>query len=344
MIAGRVEELLAAGMSPERRAQLQELVGLLDRGDFDAFAHRMRDEGQNEWRRLAVAHPPGTGTGKAVTTGAVPHQRTTVQRDRLPGRQLSLAEAVVALGQLPPPPKPTLHDADTRVRTRWRVAAAAGVAAAVIAVLLGYHPPRLVLSAGRPIDVTPDIRVTGAPVFPPRGHYLMLWVKATQPNLAGYLTALARGRTTRPLDQGAETSERLIGREQYLDSQRTAIRLAIAAAGLDPRRVTVHVRDRGLLGPSAGLAYALAIEDLLTPGDLTGGRSIGVTGALLRDGRIAPIGWLLLKAHGALQDHATLLIVPGEEATTVVRRLTMTCGVATFADTLRALAARCAPA
>jgi len=105
--------------------------------------------------------------------------------------------------------------------------------------------------------------------------------------------------------------------------------------------VTVHIRDRGFLGPSAGLAYALALEDLLTPGDLVTGREVGVTGALLADGRIAPIGWVLIKAHGALADHATLLVVPAGEATAAVDRLVHTCGVANLRDAVRVLTADC---
>jgi CRP-like cAMP-binding protein len=303
--------------------------------EFPAFAQRMHDVGQAEWRRLAAEH-------RAAAARDLPAQRGAPQRDRMPGRPLSLREAVAALAQLPPP-QPTLPAGGPLRRSRWWLAVVAGTLTAIAGLLFGYHPPRLLLTAGRPIDVAADIRVSGAATFPPRGHYLMLWVKATQPNLAGYLTALVAGRTIVPLDQRTAPTDRDVGRQQYLNSQRTAIRLAVTAAGLDPRRVSVHIRDRGFLGPSAGLAYALAIEDLLTPADLTGGRLIGVTGELLPDGRVLPIGWLLLKARGAAQDHATLVVVPGGEATAVVRRVATTCGVTTFADSLLALTSRCGP-
>jgi PDZ domain-containing secreted protein len=309
-------------------------------GEFAAFAQRMHDEGQVEWRRLAGAHHGAGGPGDEATA-AVPRQRTTPQRDRLPGRPLSLAEAVAALAQLPPPPPTAASAPGPAIGRRWWIAAAVVIAGALGGLLFGYHPPRLVLSAGAPIDVSAEMRVAGTPTYPSTGHYLMLWVKATQPDLAGYLVARVEGRTTVPVDRAGEAADRAAGRREYLDSQRTAIRLAVLGAGLDPRRVTVHVRDRGFLGPSAGLVYALALEDLLTPGDLSRGRRIGVTGALLPDGSVGAIGWLLLKAHGAVDDHATLLIVPARQRTSAVDRLTTTCGAATLRDAVRDLATSC---
>jgi PDZ domain-containing secreted protein len=185
--------------------------------------------------------------------------------------------------------------------------------------------------------VTGDISVTGAATYPPSGHYLLLWVNARQPNLAGYFLAHLEGRTVVPLAGVDASEQRANGREQYLDSQQAAIRVALAAAGVDEHRVSVHIRDRGLVGPSAGLAYAVALADLLTPGDLTAGRTIGVTGELGGDGRVAPIGWLLLKARGAVEDHASLLLAPSPQARSADGILP-TCGVTSFRDALRAVA------
>lgn len=306
-------------------------------GAFAAYAQRMHDEGQAEWQRLAAAHR----TVAAPVAAARPARQGTPQRDRLPGRPLSLAEAVAALAQLPAGLERPASSPLPAIGRRWWFAGAAVVAGVLAAVLFAYHPPRLVLTAGRPIDVVSEIQVSGAPTYPPSGHYLLLWVRASQPDLFGYLTARMQGRTTVPLDRADEVGEREAGRHQYLDSQRTAIRLALTDAGLDPRRVIVHIRDRGFLGPSAGLAYALALEDLLTPGDLVTGRQVGVTGALLADGRVAPIGWVLIKAHGALADHATLLVVPAGEVTAAVDRLVHACGVTNLRDAVRVLTTGC---
>jgi PDZ domain-containing secreted protein/CRP-like cAMP-binding protein len=303
--------------------------------EFAEFSRRMHDEGENEWRRIAASH--------RLTPSGVPAPRVGSRRtpsraaDQVPGRTLSLAEAVRALTQLPDPPPVRAAIAAAPLRRRWWLATGAVVAAVVGSVLFAYHPPRLVLSAGRPIDVVADVRVTGAATYPPSGHYLMLWVKARQPTLAGLLTAWAQGRqtvATAPADDGEETRA---GRQQYLDSQHTAIMLALHDARLDPRAVSVRIRDRGFVGPSAGLVYALAVEDLLTPGDLTRGRVIGVTGAVLRDGSVEPIGWLTLKARGAEGDHASVLVVPDGQSAGAAGYVATTCGASTFAEALRDL-------
>ena len=58
-----------------------------------------------------------------------------------------------------------------------------------------------------------------------------------------------------------------------------------------PLALTHVTVDSGrVLGPSAGLAFTLSILDLLTPGELTGGGRVAVTGEILPDGSIGPIG------------------------------------------------------
>jgi PDZ domain-containing protein len=54
--------------------------------------------------------------------------------------------------------------------------------------------------------------------------------------------------------------------------------------------------DSGVVsGPSAGLAWSLGIVDLLTPGDLAGGRDVAVTGEILQDGSVGRIGGVVQK-------------------------------------------------
>lgn len=51
------------------------------------------------------------------------------------------------------------------------------------------------------------------------------------------------------------------------------------------------VIDSGTIeGPSAGLAYSLALVDELTPGELTGGAKVAVTGELGPDGKVGAVG------------------------------------------------------
>jgi len=49
-------------------------------------------------------------------------------------------------------------------------------------------------------------------------------------------------------------------------------------------------------GPSAGLAFTLAVIDLLSPGELTGGLRVAVTGTIALDGTVGPVGGPAQKA------------------------------------------------
>ena len=77
--------------------------------------------------------------------------------------------------------------------------------------------------------------------------------------------------------------------------------------------VDVKIDTGRVGGPSAGLAFTLTIIDELTPGDLTGGRPVAVTGTIEPDGRVGPIGGVAQKAVAAKDAGARLFIVPGDE-------------------------------
>jgi PDZ domain-containing protein len=74
-------------------------------------------------------------------------------------------------------------------------------------------------------------------------------------------------------------------------------------------------------GPSAGLMFTLGIIDKLTDDDLTGGRFIAGTGTVDADGKVGPIGGVLLKLITAREAGATVFLVPADncaEAVTAV--------------------------
>jgi PDZ domain-containing protein len=72
----------------------------------------------------------------------------------------------------------------------------------------------------------------------------------------------------------------------------------------------VRISSGDIGGPSAGLTWALGLYDLLTPGDLTGGRTIAGTGALGIDGRVYPIGGVDEKVLAASEAGARVLLLP----------------------------------
>ncbi len=63
-------------------------------------------------------------------------------------------------------------------------------------------------------------------------------------------------------------------------------------------------------GPSAGMMFALAIYDVLTPGALTGGKDIAGTGTIGLDGTIGPIGGIRHKMIGAHDGGAGYFLAP----------------------------------
>ena len=72
----------------------------------------------------------------------------------------------------------------------------------------------------------------------------------------------------------------------------------------------MNVDTTNIGGPSAGLAMTLAILDDLTPGDLTGGKRVAVTGTIDPAGNVGEIGGIEQKAVAARAAHVTLFIVP----------------------------------
>ncbi len=104
-----------------------------------------------------------------------------------------------------------------------------------------------------------------------------------------------------------------------------------------PVRIDIDTANVG--GPSAGLAFTLALIDDLTPGELTGGRSVAVTGAISADGSVLEVGGVKQKAARAHDAGVRLMIVPRAEAAEARRYAgdTRVVGVRTVDDALAAL-------
>jgi len=77
--------------------------------------------------------------------------------------------------------------------------------------------------------------------------------------------------------------------------------------------VDVKIDTGRVSGPSAGLAFTLTILDELTPGDLTGGKKVAVTGTIRSDGSVGPIGGAEQKAVTARRAGAKVFLVPTDE-------------------------------
>jgi PDZ domain-containing protein len=72
--------------------------------------------------------------------------------------------------------------------------------------------------------------------------------------------------------------------------------------------------ETGLVGgPSAGLAFTLALIDDLTEGELTGGRNVAVTGTIDAEGNVGPVGGVAQKTVTARKAGAIAFLVPPAE-------------------------------
>jgi PDZ domain-containing protein len=105
--------------------------------------------------------------------------------------------------------------------------------------------------------------------------------------------------------------------------------------------VDVRIDTSNIGGPSAGLAMTLSVLDELTPGNLTGGKLIAVTGEIATDGTVLEVGGVGQKAVAARHRGAQLFIVPMAEVADARKRAGSmpVVGVRTLDDALKALRA-----
>ena len=103
----------------------------------------------------------------------------------------------------------------------------------------------------------------------------------------------------------------------------------------------IVIESGRVVGPSAGLAYALEMIDLLTPGELTGGTSVAATGELANtSGAVGEIGGVAQKTLTVQRAGAEVFLVPRAnyaEAKAHASKALTVIPVDTVDDALRAL-------
>lgn len=91
-----------------------------------------------------------------------------------------------------------------------------------------------------------------------------------------------------------------------------------------PDGMSVEIDTGAIGGPSAGLAFTLALVDELTEGELTGGNRVAVTGSIGINGGVGAIGGLPSKASAVMQEGVRYFLVPtaqGEDDIAQARRV-----------------------
>ncbi len=109
---------------------------------------------------------------------------------------------------------------------------------------------------------------------------------------------------------------------------------------INPDEIMIGLTDVG--GPSAGLIFALAVVDKLTPGELTGGRFVAGTGEISQTGDVGAIGGIPFKMTAAREAGATVFLVPArncEEARSAAPEGLQLVKAATLAEAVSGLEA-----
>lgn len=75
----------------------------------------------------------------------------------------------------------------------------------------------------------------------------------------------------------------------------------------------VEIASDRIGGPSAGLAFTLKVLDVLTDGELTGGRRVAATGTMELDGSVGQVGGVAQKAVAVKEAGIELFLVPAGE-------------------------------
>jgi PDZ domain-containing protein len=80
----------------------------------------------------------------------------------------------------------------------------------------------------------------------------------------------------------------------------------------------IEFADSNVGGPSAGMMFSLGIIDMLTEGQLNGGKHVAGTGTIDPEGNVGPIGGIQQKLVGARDAGAEIMLAPQDNCAEVV--------------------------
>ena len=80
----------------------------------------------------------------------------------------------------------------------------------------------------------------------------------------------------------------------------------------------IEFADANVGGPSAGMMFSLGIIDMLTEGQLNGGKHVAGTGTIDPEGNVGPIGGIQQKLVGARDAGAELMLAPQDNCSDVI--------------------------
>ncbi len=133
-----------------------------------------------------------------------------------------------------------------------------------------------------------------------------------------FVFSVTRSRRARPSNEpGSEIEVTVVSRLAQSGELKGKPFIGIAPATKNLKYefpVDISIDPGPVSGPSAGLSFALAIIDKMTPRSLPGRRDVAVTGTISADGIVGAVGGVRQKSVAACSAGAHLMIVPvGEE-------------------------------
>ena len=171
-------------------------------------------------------------------------------------------------------------------------------------------------------------------------------VVAIEGRLVGSVREARRALDRVPVDEAIGLRVRAGGEVHDVELRRGPCQSSeeplVGISMVDPFPFEIEIASGDVGGPSAGLMFSLGLYDTLTPGDLTGGRTIAGTGTLTPQGGVGPIGGIVDKVIGAERVEADVFLVPAQnmpELAEVDTGAMKLISVATFDEAVEALEA-----
>lgn len=116
---------------------------------------------------------------------------------------------------------------------------------------------------------------------------------------------------------GKDTTLRFATYAYTASDETTSTRLGLELSPDYKPSISVDIQIGEIGGPSAGTMFALGIIDKLTPGSLTGGKTVAGTGTIDAEGTVGAIGGIEHKMLGAREAGATLFLAPASNCADV---------------------------
>lgn len=165
-------------------------------------------------------------------------------------------------------------------------------------------------SSGTTIAASSMVSAPAALAEPQGGQILVPVVDSRSVSVWGALRGWLDSELEVARAEPGDQDDRDIGFRQMARAADVASHLVAAHLGGTGAINEMRLDTLGFGGPSAGLAFTLELVDQLSPGDLTNGLDVAVTGEVTEGGLVLPVGGIGHKAVAAERAGADVLVVP----------------------------------